>query len=207
MSTRNPMTSMSLSRGVVRISTGARPKKKKILIPKAYLKMYLEYIVAEEKALTFAAWNYYDRVAREFKKAGLGWRNADEMTSCVKFLSQLRKSPLIQALVYCPIISKSWAHGSCHHQLIFVQQPPMRWLRDLELAEGFEAFAQAAKGLNFLPRYEIVKEFGLQLADREEADLFYSELLHAVGPAEHPLGNIAEAFQDAFEWSKRLIIC
>jgi|SRR5579871_3816421 len=79
--------------------------------------------------------------------------------------------------------------------VIPVQQPPMRRLQDLGLEEGLEAFAQTAKALNFLPRYENVKEFAIQLVqdDWQQADLFYHELLHSVGPAEHPLRNIADS--------------
>jgi hypothetical protein len=175
----------------------------------AYIKKYIQNTVAEEKKFDIGAWNYYDRVACALKKAGLCWRNSENTASCIKFLSQLKEISLKTGSQILSHHFEVLRHEKCHPWLVYVQQPPMRRLQDLGLAEGLDAFEQTAKGLNFLPRYENVKEFAIQAVqdDREQADLFYGELLHSVGPAEHPLGNIAEAYQDAFEWSKRMIVC
>ena len=175
----------------------------------AYIKKYIQHIVGEETKLDIAAWNYYDRVARALKTAGLGWRNAEDTASSIRFLRQLKEISVKTGSHILSYHFKVLRHEKCHPWLVYVQQPPMRRLQDLGLAEGLEAFAQTAKGLNFLPRFENVKELAIQLVqdDQQQATLFYHDLLHSVGPTEHPLGNIAEAFQDAFEWSSRMFVC
>jgi hypothetical protein len=171
------------------------------------LKKYLSHVATDKKKLDIGAWNYYDRVACALKTAGLDWENADDTASCIKFLSQLKE---ISINTQSPILTYHFRVLRAEKSrpwLIYVHQPPRRRLQEMSLAEGLEAFGETTKGLNFLPRYENVREFALQIRDQEEADLFYPELLHAIGPAEHPLGNLAEAYQDAFEWAKKMFVC
>lgn len=173
----------------------------------AYLKTYLEHVAAHQTRLNICAWNYYDRVASALKTAGVDWENADDTGRSIKFLSQLKE---ISLNTQSPILTYHFGVRRTEKTrpwLIYAQQPPRRRLQDLSLAEGFEAFGETTKALHFLPRYENVREFALQIRDKEEADLFYPELLHAIGPAEHPLGNLAEAYHDAFEWTKKLLVC
>jgi hypothetical protein len=127
--------------------------------------------------------------------------------SCIKFLSRLKE---ISNKTQSPLLTYHFEvlrAEKARPWLLYVQQPPRRRLQDMSLADGFEAFRETTKALHALPQYANIRDFALQIKDEELADLFHRDLLHAVGPQDHPLGNLAEAYQDAFEWARKMFVC